>query len=44
MEYCLKWIEVFLDFGEPSKIENLKQLHSVLYLVQNSVYENTILK
>lgn len=42
LDYCLKWIKAFLDHEFPEDLELMKQLYSILFLIFNSVNEESI--
>lgn len=42
LDYCIKWIKYFLDSEYPQDLEMMKQLYSILFLVYNSVNEETL--
>ena len=42
LDYCIKWIKYFLDSQYPDDIEQMKQLYSILFLVYNSVSEESL--
>ena len=42
LDYCLKWIKFFLDHEFPQDLEIMKQLYSILFLIYNSVNEESI--